>query len=74
MSKPILGRMSFEIFVDCPHCEETFDLIDHEDNAEGFWSEKFADWISNKPEANKIKEDVLCPECDKRVDILGLEY
>jgi DNA-directed RNA polymerase subunit RPC12/RpoP len=67
-------NVCFDLFVECPHCEHTFDLITHDDNDEGFWTEKFSDFINNKPDADKLKEDIECPECDKRIDITSMEY
>jgi hypothetical protein len=65
----------FNLYVECPHCDEVFDLINHPDNEdEGFWTGKFRDWINNKKDADKIQEDVLCLHCDKRVDLKDMEY
>jgi C4-type Zn-finger protein len=70
----IKGAINFEINISCPHCEEYFDLIAHDDNNEGFWTMKFREWISNKPDADKCKEEAECPACCKTVYIDGLEY
>jgi C4-type Zn-finger protein len=67
-------QISFDMFVDCPHCGETFDLISHDDNDEGFWTSKFQDWISNKKGADKLKEDIECPDCGQRIDVTEIEY
>lgn len=66
----------FELNVECPHCEEMFDLIDHDDNDEGFWIEKMKNWLLNKEGADRPNEDVLCPniECGKTVVIERIEY
>lgn len=66
--------ISLDLFVDCPHCENTFDLISHDDNDEGYWTMRLKSWINNEKDADKLQEDVLCPECDKRIDLTALEY
>lgn len=71
MSKAIIG---FQLEVKCPHCSITFDLVNHDDNDEGFWTGKIKDWLNNKKGADKLKVDVECPVCENRVDVTEIEY
>ncbi len=66
--------ISLDMYVDCPHCDHTFDLMSHDDNDEGFWTMKLRSWLNNEKGADKLNEDIECPECDKRIDLTEMEY
>jgi C4-type Zn-finger protein len=72
--KSATGQMGFKIIITCPYCTDEFDLIDHDDNNEGFWTMKFREWIGNKKGADKCDETVECPTCENDVQITGFEY
>lgn len=52
MSEKIEARWSFSLYVNCPGCNHTVDLMDLFDNREAF----LCDLISHD-------NDVECPEC-----------
>jgi DNA-directed RNA polymerase subunit RPC12/RpoP len=72
--KQVKISIHFNLYVECPHCDEVFDLLAMDDNDEGFWTGKFRDWINNEKDAEILTEDVQCPHCDNRVDLKDMEY
>jgi len=60
--------LSYHLWLDCPHCNETMDLADQDD-----------DYIFSTPIFNNtwhhLKGEVAnCPNCSKEIIIDGVEY
>ena len=75
MSKPIEASLSISLYVDCPHCDDYFDLMEIEginDSGEltrqacpdGYWSDAH----------DKFDEKINCPECMKEIHIKGIAW
>jgi C4-type Zn-finger protein len=62
------------MYVECPFCEDTFDLISHDVNDDHLFTGKFIAWLNNEKEDNKIKENVDCPTCFKCIELSEIEY
>jgi len=77
----VVGSLSIEIYVDCPHCEAFLNILDETDtngryhNDEGFllsqacpnghWSEEHEKFDS---------EGIVCSSCKKEFVVKGLDW
>lgn len=67
MDGPI-ARLSWELYVDCPHCGATFDAVtvDHENS------------IARRVFTNAWDDvkgvEIECPKCDKEFELGVIEY
>lgn len=69
ITKPV-GRLSWELYVDCPRCNETFDVVDTD--AENDYV------IAKRIFSNKWDDvagcDLTCPKCEHEFQIGGVDY
>ncbi|EMW3082609.1 hypothetical protein AAEX90_001858 [Vibrio cholerae] len=66
----VKGRISFEIYVECPKCQSDFDLIEIDGyNEEGCITRPL---FNNK--WDEAKESVICPHCEHEFEMHGIEY
>lgn len=75
-NRDVEASLNIEMNVECPHCENYFDLLDIElglnDEGQmisqacpnGLWSELHSEF----------SEDVDCPSCGKEVNIRGIAW
>jgi hypothetical protein len=63
-------RLSFDLHVNCPHCDETIDLMDNDYNDDGFFTRPI---FENRWEDLK-GEEITCFECEETFTIKDVEY
>lgn len=65
-----VALLDWSLYVDCPHCEESVDLV--ETDCDNDYS------IANKVFSNKWDEvkgqTVTCPNCREQFELSGMEY
>jgi len=66
--------VALHLFVDCPSCSHTIDLINVSENDEGEFTRVLRSWLNNEKGADKIEKQVQCPECDKTIKLGEIEY
>lgn len=76
------ARISFDLSVDCPHCDEYLDLDDQEsfpeinENdgkfTEFFWTVRR--WMNNEEDADQPNLYLDCPKCSKAFVVDKIEY
>ena len=80
MSEEVKASLVVELDVECPHCDDFFDLMVHHDDARGFLNEEGSifsqaigsgDWTEMHRD---FKEDVICPSCKKLVHVVGIAW
>lgn len=71
--KNVKALISFEINVECTHCEETIDLIS-EVETDNEWTKLLASWLKNELCADLPNKEVECPKCEKNFTVNELEY
>ena len=69
MREPV-ASLSWNLFVDCPHCNESIDLADSPHDDEGYFSVPL---FGNKWEEIPGK-NVDCPVCQKTFAVGDVEY
>lgn len=62
------ANLSWSLWIDCPECEESFDLVDHDDE-----SDIAMEIFNNKWDSLKGYE-VMCPECEAEFEIEAIDY
>lgn len=75
--KTVEASLSIELNVECPHCENYFDLFDYDDGRlneegnlimvscpDGSWSE----------EHDRFHEKIECPDCNKEIQVKGIAW
>ena len=68
-SKPI-GRLSWNLYVECPRCEETFDVVDFDSANDCVISLK----VFNNQWDDVAGCDLTCQKCQHEFQIGGIEY
>jgi C4-type Zn-finger protein len=70
MKTESLALLSWSLNVECPHCEEDFDLqeFDHE------YDNRFADALFNNRWEDVNGSEVSCPTCNQEFTITKIEY
>lgn len=79
MSEEILeavqAELSVELYVECPHCTDVFDLMNYRDlNDDGYISKQAipaGDWSESH---DKFVELLPCPHCGTSVLIKGIAW
>lgn len=64
------ARLSWNLFIDCPHCGETMDLADSDYDCEGYISRP----IFNNEWDKLSGHIVACGHCEKEFEIDAVEY
>ena len=67
MKKSVV-MFDYSMMIECPHCEEYFDLVDEEEDGE------YSTPIFNNRWDNLRGELVFCPECGKEFAIECVEH
>ncbi len=62
------ASLSWSLYVECPNCEEDFDLAEMDE--EGFFSTP----IFNNQWDDLKDEDVTCPNCEHEMQLGEVEY
>ena len=62
------ASLDWHLWVDCPKCKESIDLVDQNDDG------VFAIPIFNNEWENLEGCEVYCPECKHEFEIDGVEY
>lgn len=75
MSKSISPRLEISLYVECPHCDHDIDLFDDENLTDEGWlySKALPDghWSQEHP---KFELNYTCPQCEKEIQLKGIEY
>lgn len=81
MDKTVRARLSIDVFVDCPHCENFINLMDDRDtggvdlNEEGRILSQACPSGSWIDEHKKFElDDVTCSECNNEFSVRELEW
>lgn len=68
-TKPI-GRLSWELYVDCPLCKGTFDAVDGDAENDYVIAEK----VFSNAWDDVAGCELTCPHCEHEFQIGGIEY
>ena len=74
--KEVKGRLAWSVHVECPHCEEYFDI--HElvlpDDSEMLTSRVFGSSVDDYPNWDGPEIKYECPNCDQGFTLGRIEY
>lgn len=68
----LTGRFSYHVFVTCPKCHESIDLVDLEE--EGELGSAVLGGYGNPGKWEKIGIEYQCPHCKTDFELNDLEY
>ena len=75
--KTVEARLDIELFVECPHCENYFDLFEYKmgrlNEEGGLIMAACPNGIWND-EHDKFEKKIDCPECNKEIHIKGIAW
>ena len=67
--KPV-ARLDWSLYVDCPRCDESFDLVDIDDDHDNTLAKKI--FTNQWDQVNG--HEVTCPYCAHEFTLGGVEY
>ena len=70
MSNTVKGQLDYMVYVKCPNCGESFDILAEDDVDTD--NEISGPLFSNK--WSESKSNTRCPECEHEFEMHGIEY
>ena len=71
--KKVIGRLYYDVFIDCPHCRESVNLIDLQDDECQLGKAVFGG-IETPAKWENIDIDYNCLFCGEKFTLIEIEY
>jgi len=72
--KNAIASISIEVYVNCPHCDEFFDLLDDSLDHDVEKSDILIAAFQDEWGCKDAEIDVKCPECEKKFIVNEIEW